>query len=106
MIDDSTDSTQSPTLQFNKNKGIKKILGKMKRSGSGNLDELPGIGDFQRGGVRATAAARLGWSEPQLTPKYRLYCGQINRLTINIIPDLINHSLSGTQKIYVIGCKI
>lgn len=41
----------------------------MKRSGSGNLDDLPGIGDFQRGGVRATAAARLGWSEPQLIPK-------------------------------------
>lgn len=70
LIDDSTDSAQSPTLQFNKNKGIKKIFGRMKRSGSGNLDELPGIGEFQRGGVRATAAARLGWSEPQLTPKY------------------------------------
>ncbi|RZC32175.1 liprin-beta-1, partial [Asbolus verrucosus] len=70
MIDDgSGDSPQSPTLQFNKNKGIKKIFGRMKRSGSGNLEELPGINEFQRGGVRATAAARLGWSEPQLTVK-------------------------------------
>lgn len=63
-------SPGSPTLTFNKNKGIKKIFGKMKRSGSGNLEDLPaGCGEFQRGGVRATAAARLGWSEPQLSPK-------------------------------------
>ncbi|XP_063908028.1 liprin-beta-2 isoform X3 [Zophobas morio] len=67
--DGSGESPQSPTLQFNRNKGIKKIFGKMKRSGSGNLEELPGIGEFQRGGVRATAAARLGWSEPQLSVK-------------------------------------
>jgi hypothetical protein len=67
--DGSGDAPQSPTLQFNRNKGIKKIFGRMKRSGSGNLEELPGIGEFQRGGVRATAAARLGWSEPQLTVK-------------------------------------
>ncbi|XP_045479062.1 liprin-beta-1 isoform X3 [Harmonia axyridis] len=56
-------------LQIGKNKGIKKIFGKIKRSGSGNLEDLPGVGEFQRGGVRATAAARLGWSEPQLTQK-------------------------------------
>ncbi|XP_060532588.1 liprin-beta-1-like isoform X5 [Cylas formicarius] len=63
-------SPGSPTLSFNKNKGIKKIFGKMKRSGSGNLEDLPaGLGEFQRGGVRATAAARLGWSEPHLTLK-------------------------------------
>ncbi|XP_048517896.1 liprin-beta-2 isoform X3 [Dendroctonus ponderosae] len=63
-------SPSSPQLTFNKTKGIKKIFGKMKRSGSGNLEDLPaGIGEFQRGGVRATAAARLGWSEPQLSPR-------------------------------------
>lgn len=63
-------SPSSPTLTFNKNKGIKKIFGKMKRSGSGNLEDLPaGVGEFQRGGVRATAAARLGWSDPQLSPR-------------------------------------
>lgn len=41
----------------------------MKRSGSGNLEDIPGLVEFQRGGVRATAAARLGWSEPQMTSK-------------------------------------
>lgn len=35
----------------------------MKRSGSGNLEDLPGDGEFRRGGVRATAGARLGWAE-------------------------------------------
>lgn len=37
----------------------------MKRSGSGNLEDIPGLGEFQRGGVRATAGARLGWGEHQ-----------------------------------------
>lgn len=41
----------------------------MKRSGSGNLEDIPGIGEFQRGGIRATAAARLGWSEPVMSSK-------------------------------------
>jgi hypothetical protein len=36
---------------------------RLKRSGSGSLDELPGAdNEFQRGGVRATAGGRLGWS--------------------------------------------
>lgn len=39
----------------------------MKRSNSGNLEDLPGLNEFQRGGVRATAAARLGWSEPHIS---------------------------------------
>ncbi|XP_068082208.1 liprin-beta-1 [Anabrus simplex] len=60
----------SPSLQLQKNKGIKKIFGRMKRSGSGNLDDLLGEGDFRRGGVRATASARLGWgSTPAPAPK-------------------------------------
>lgn len=41
----------------------------MKRSNSGNLEDIPGVGEFQRGGVRATAAARLGWSEPHISQK-------------------------------------
>lgn len=70
MIDEgSHESPSSPSLSFNKTKGIKKIFGRMKRSGSGNLEDLPGLNEFQRGGVRATAAARLGWSEPHITPK-------------------------------------
>lgn len=67
--DGSHESPSSPSLSFNKTKGIKKIFGRMKRSGSGNLEDLPGLNEFQRGGVRATAAARLGWSEPHITPK-------------------------------------
>ncbi|XP_071453153.1 liprin-beta-2 [Hetaerina americana] len=57
----------SPSLQGGKPKGIKKIFGKLKRSGSGNLEDLP-EGDFRRGGVRSTAGPRLGWTKdsPQL----------------------------------------
>ncbi|KAK5643698.1 hypothetical protein RI129_007543 [Pyrocoelia pectoralis] len=70
IIDENSDGTpSSPSLQFNKNKGIKKIFGRMRRSGSGNLEDIPGLSEFQRGGVRATAAARLGWSEPLITSK-------------------------------------
>ena len=43
-------------------KGLRSIFGKMKRSNSGNLEDLPGDGEFRRGGIRATAGARLGWS--------------------------------------------
>nr|CAI5829735.1 unnamed protein product [Callosobruchus analis] len=54
----------SPNISLNKNKGIKKIFGKMRRSGSGNLEDIPGaVGEFQRGGIRATASARLGWND-------------------------------------------
>lgn len=44
------------------NKGLRSIFGKIKRSNSGNLEDLPGDGEFRRGGVRATAGARLGWN--------------------------------------------
>ncbi|KAL1115971.1 hypothetical protein AAG570_005466, partial [Ranatra chinensis] len=42
-------------------KGIRKIFGRLKRSGSGNLDDLPsgGEGNFVRGGIRSTAGPRL-----------------------------------------------
>ncbi|XP_021923698.1 uncharacterized protein LOC110831714 isoform X6 [Zootermopsis nevadensis] len=52
----------SPSFQSNRGKGIKKIFGRVKRSGSGNLDDVPGEGEFRRGGVRATAGPRLGWT--------------------------------------------
>lgn len=74
-VDETTDSIglspqPSPSFQVGKNKGIKKIFGRMKRSGSGNLDDLPGEGEFRRGGVRATAGPRLGWTnEPPLKQK-------------------------------------
>lgn len=40
----------------------------MKRSNSGNLEDLPGDGEFKRGGVRSTAGPRLGWSGYQQKP--------------------------------------
>ncbi|XP_056632036.1 uncharacterized protein LOC130442070 isoform X2 [Diorhabda sublineata] len=67
--DGSNESPGSPNISFNKSKGIKKIFGKIKRSGSGNLEDIQGLSEFQRGGVRATASARLGWSEPQIVQK-------------------------------------
>lgn len=45
-----------------KNKGLRSIFGKMKRSNSGNLEDLPSDGEFRRGGIRATAGPRLGWN--------------------------------------------
>lgn len=45
-----------------RNKGLRGIFGKIKRSNSGNLEDLSGEGEFRRGGIRATAGARLGWS--------------------------------------------
>lgn len=47
----------------NKNRGLRSIFGKIKRSNSGNLEDLPADGEFRRGGVRATAGARLGWNK-------------------------------------------
>ncbi|XP_077090777.1 liprin-beta-1 [Siphateles boraxobius] len=50
-----------------KSKGIMKFLGRMKRSQStsSDLDDSP-ESEFRRGGVRATAGPRLGWSrDPQ-----------------------------------------
>lgn len=47
--------------------GLKSIFGKLRRSNSGNLEDLPLDGsEFRRGGVRATAGARLGWNNPQI----------------------------------------
>lgn len=51
----------SPSMS-QKNRGLRSIFGKIKRSNSGNLEDLPGDGEFRRGGIRATAGARLGWN--------------------------------------------
>lgn len=65
----SADSSSTHTLPTTpegkkKSKGIKKLFGKLKRSQSTtfNLDDNPPEGEFKRGGVRATAGPRLGWS--------------------------------------------
>lgn len=47
------------------NKGLRGIFGKLKRSNSGNLEDLPLDNEFKRGGVRSTAGPRLGWSQSQ-----------------------------------------
>lgn len=74
VIEDSGDNQRSYTPQPTpspsmgaKNRGLKSIFGKMKRSNSGNLEELPSDGEFRRGGMRATAGARLGWSGSLVT---------------------------------------
>lgn len=63
----NSDSTQTlPTTPESrkKSKGITKLFGKLKRSRSTsfNLDDNLPEGEFKRGGVRATAGPRLGWS--------------------------------------------
>lgn len=70
MIEDNVDTHRSYTPQPSpspsmslKNRGLRGIFGKIKRSNSGNLEDLSGEnGEFRRGGFRATAGARLGWS--------------------------------------------
>lgn len=69
MIEDTNDGPRSFTPQpspspslGSKSKGLRSIFGKIKRSNSGNLEDLPGDGEFKRGGVRSTAGARLGWN--------------------------------------------
>lgn len=47
---------------------MRSIFGKLRRSNSGNLEDLPLDGnEFRRGGVRATAGPRLGWNNAQNT---------------------------------------
>ncbi|XP_068578821.1 liprin-beta-1b isoform X3 [Cebidichthys violaceus] len=61
---DSTNTLSTTPESRKKSKGIKKLFGKLKRSQSTtfNLDDNQTEGDFKRGGVRATAGPRLGWS--------------------------------------------
>lgn len=61
---DSTHTLPTTPESRKKSKGIKKLFGKLKRSQSTtfNLDDNLPEGDFKRGGVRATAGPRLGWS--------------------------------------------
>uniref|UniRef100_A0A8C8MEZ7 SAM domain-containing protein n=1 Tax=Oncorhynchus tshawytscha TaxID=74940 RepID=A0A8C8MEZ7_ONCTS len=68
----SVTSTTSPECK-KKSKGIKGLFGKLRRSQSTtfNLDDnLSEAVEFKRGGVRATAGPRLGWSRDlQRLPK-------------------------------------
>ncbi|XP_015918547.1 liprin-beta-2 isoform X3 [Parasteatoda tepidariorum] len=67
-----------------KNKGLFKLFSKWKKSGSQNIDRLEG--DFKRGGIRATAGPRLGWTrevaqEPEIP---------FNRWNTDMIVDWLN----------------
>lgn len=58
-------ASPSPINQKSKSiSGLRSIFDKLRRSNSGNLEDLPLDGDFRRGGVRATAGPRLGWNNP------------------------------------------
>ncbi|XP_055307823.1 liprin-beta-1 isoform X2 [Sitodiplosis mosellana] len=65
-IDVRQQSSPSPCSMSSKSKslgGLRSIFGKLRRSNSGNLEDLPlDGGEFRRGGIRATAGPRLGWS--------------------------------------------
>ncbi|XP_059622776.1 liprin-beta-1 isoform X2 [Phlebotomus argentipes] len=54
----------SPSPSAKAKSSFRSIFGKIRRSNSGTLEDLPAseAGDFRRGGFRSTAGARLGWS--------------------------------------------
>ncbi|XP_061518851.1 liprin-beta-1 isoform X18 [Anopheles gambiae] len=55
--------TPQPSPSPSMSHKLKNIFGKIKRSNSGTLEDITTPeGEFKRGGVRATAGARLGWS--------------------------------------------
>ena len=59
--------TSMVSLSGRSTRGLRKIFGKIKRSNSGGFEtDRNGVADgstaFQRGGMRATASGRLGWS--------------------------------------------
>ncbi|KAG8196341.1 hypothetical protein JTE90_013825 [Oedothorax gibbosus] len=53
--------TSSPVPPKEKVKGLRKIFGKVKRSGSDSISNSNA--ELKRGGIRATAGPRLGWTE-------------------------------------------
>ncbi|XP_030645687.1 liprin-beta-1b isoform X3 [Chanos chanos] len=61
---DSTHTLPTSPDGKKKSKGIKALFGRLRRSQSTsfNLDDNLSEGEFKRGGVRATAGPRLGWS--------------------------------------------
>ncbi|XP_045176119.1 liprin-beta-1-like isoform X3 [Mercenaria mercenaria] len=49
--------------EVKKKKGFLRFFGRLKRSGSQDFHERERTDEFKRGGIRATATARLGWSK-------------------------------------------
>ncbi|XP_055378879.1 liprin-beta-2 [Condylostylus longicornis] len=66
VIQDLANSFLSQSLIAEPNnrkpKRLKNLFGKLRRSHSGDLEDVGIVGDFQRGGFRATASPRLCWS--------------------------------------------
>merc|ERR1719300_708732 len=92
--------TSMISLSGRSTRGLRKIFGKIKRSNSGGFESERGGSEvnFQRGGLRATASGRLGWSNLPLNKNKRFsewsvdtlcswletiglgqYCGEVQR---------------------------
>jgi SAM domain (Sterile alpha motif) len=114
VIDDAVDLPQrsytpqpspSPSLG-QKAKGLRSIFGKIKRSNSGNLEDLPGEGEFKRGGVRSTAGPRLGWSGANTTKSEKPFaewdcdalCVWLDELGLNFYEDDVRRWLKSGAK--------
>lgn len=69
MVTDDEDGLQHVGMasdipsEVKKKKGLKRFFGKLKRSGSQDFHERERVEQFRRGGVRATASGRIGWSK-------------------------------------------
>uniref|UniRef100_A0AAY4CVQ3 SAM domain-containing protein n=1 Tax=Denticeps clupeoides TaxID=299321 RepID=A0AAY4CVQ3_9TELE len=57
-----TQNLSSPTAGRKKPKGLRKLFGRLRKSQSTSFDLDAAESEFRRGGVRATAGPRLGWS--------------------------------------------
>lgn len=78
IIEDTSDLqprsfTPQPTtspMMSQKSKGLRSIFGKLKRSNSGNLEDVPNDGEFKRGGTRSTCptTTRNVWNEQSYRP--------------------------------------
>uniref|UniRef100_A0A182P7N2 SAM domain-containing protein n=1 Tax=Anopheles epiroticus TaxID=199890 RepID=A0A182P7N2_9DIPT len=81
--------TPQPAPSPSMSNKLKNIFGKIKRSNSGTLDDMTTPeGEFKRGGVRATAGARLGWSG---TSQYRKPEKPFSEWNIDTICQWLEH---------------
>ena len=116
--------TSMISLSGRSTRGLRKIFGKIKRSNSGGFDpaDRNGVdGNFNRGGMRATASGRLGWSQLPLHKNKRFadwsvdtlcswletiglgqYCGEVQR-NIGTGADLVR--LAGPDLEAKLGIK-
>lgn len=74
IIETPQQTSQSPSMSHKSKSlgGLRSIFGKLRRSNSGNLEDLPLDGsEFRRGGIRATAGPRLGWNSNPVANELR-----------------------------------